>query len=474
MISILDAIDDQKLLGASLRDAETFTAWRTFLRALFALPPEDGDADLYNSCTGRTDWPKEQSEECYVIAGRRSRKTLLLSIVATFLGTMVDWSGVLKPGERGVIHLIAAERKQARIAFRYIKAALNAAPMLQALIEAERKESIDLTNGVSIEIGTASYKSTRGYTVIAVLLDEAAFFYSDEGAAEPDREIVAALRPGMASVPGAMMLVASSPHAKRGIIWEAFRRHYGVADAPALVWKAPTKTMNPLIRDKVIDRATADDASVAASEWYAEFREDIESYIARETVEACVILNRKNLPPSHAHKYCGHIDPSGGGADSFTLAIGHVENDNVVIDVVEEKVPPFFPDKVAEEYADILKRYRVASVTSDRYAGTWPVERFGAHGISVEHSKLNTSELFQDLLPMLNSGTIILPDHKRLISQIANLERKTGRNRDFIGHPQGKGHHDDLACVVAGVAHHAALAKSRGEWAVGHATGLLY
>ena len=46
---------------------------------------------------------------------------------------------------------------------------------------------------VAIEIHTASYRSTRGYTIIAALLDEISIWESDEFAAEPDVEVINAI-----------------------------------------------------------------------------------------------------------------------------------------------------------------------------------------------------------------------------------------------------------------------------------------
>ena len=45
-----------------------------------------------------------------------------------------------------------------------------------------------------------------------------------------------------------MLLVASSPYAKRGELYAAFRRHYGKDDTRVLVWKAPTQIMNPVLQ----------------------------------------------------------------------------------------------------------------------------------------------------------------------------------------------------------------------------------
>src|ERR1700704_833169 len=70
------------------------------------------------------------------------------------------------------------------------------------------------------------------------------FGRSDESSANPDIEIMRAVRPGMASIPGSILLLASSPYAKKGELYNAFRRHFGKDDGRVLVWKAPTSTMN--------------------------------------------------------------------------------------------------------------------------------------------------------------------------------------------------------------------------------------
>lgn len=64
--------------------------------------------------------------------------------------------------------------------------------------------------GVTIEVHVASFRSTRGYTLIGALCDEIAYWPTSEDSSEPDREIVGALRPGMATIPNALLLCASS------------------------------------------------------------------------------------------------------------------------------------------------------------------------------------------------------------------------------------------------------------------------
>jgi hypothetical protein len=80
---------------------------------------------------------------------------------------------------RGVVRTIAAiasDRKQARSIFRFTIGLLRAVPMLAAMIEDDGAEAIVLNNGVVIEIHTASFRVTRGYTFAAVLADETAFW----------------------------------------------------------------------------------------------------------------------------------------------------------------------------------------------------------------------------------------------------------------------------------------------------------
>ena len=102
--------------------------------------------------------------------------------------------------------------------------------------------------------------------------------------------------------------------------------------------------------------------------------------------------------------------------------------------------------------------YRVSRVTGDRYAGEFPRELFRKHGIAYDLAKQTKSELFRDLLPLLNSGRIVLPRNDRLQGQIVGLERRTSAvGRDTISHPD-RGH-DDVANAVAGAA---ALSKFGG------------
>jgi hypothetical protein len=111
----------------------------------------------------------------------------------------------------------------------------------------------------------------------------------------------------------------------------------------------------------------------------------------------------------------------------------------------------FSPSAVIGDLAILLKSYRIWQISGDHFAGEFPRELFRQHGVCYEVCKSPKSDLYRDLLPLLNSGRIVLPRNDRLVAQIVGLERRVTRaGKDSIDHaPNG---HDDVANCVAGVA----------------------
>ncbi len=443
--SILDAMSSEELFGKQF-GGESWSAWRAFLAALFGLPLGDS-LEVFTRHTARTTPTTEAVREAWAIVGRRGGKSRIAALVSVYLACFRDYSDVLAEGERGLVMVLAPDRRQARVVFGYIKGLLQV-PTLRRMVGKTLKESIDLKNGVSIEIHTASFRTTRGYTVLAAICDETAWWY-DEKSANPDSEILQALRPSMLTVPGSVMLCITTPYARRGEAYRNYQRYYGQDGAPVLVWQAPTLAMNPLVDEAVIAAAFEADSIAAEAEYGAIFRRDVEAFLSIEAIEGVVIPGRLELPPRKDVKYSAFTDPSGGSQDSFTVAIAHRENDLAVLDAVREVHPPFSPEQVTQEFATLIKSYHLRTVSGDRYAGEWPREQFRKHGVEYKVGDKPKSELYRDLLPLVNSGRVELLDHKVLKRQLEGLERRVARGgKDSIDHgPQGR---DDVANSVAG------------------------
>jgi hypothetical protein len=453
--SILKAMDEPELWHPWFKAKASWGPWRSFLSALFGLPLSDTDLELYRSCTGRSARPAIGFTEAWLVCGRRAGKSFILALIACYLAVFKDWKQYLSPGEVGTIKVIATDRRQARVIHRYCRAFLTKVPAINdEFVVKDTDDEIVLGNNITIEIQTASFRSVRGFTLIAALADEIAFWRSDEGAANPDAEIINALKPAMATIPGAFFLAASSPYAKRGELWNAYRQHWGDNDAEVLVWKAATRTMNPTVSERFIAKALEEDPAKNSAEYLAEFRSDIETFVSREVVEAAVVPGRYEVTFERGTRgYTAFVDPSGAAVDSMTLCIGHRDREgHVIIDALRERRPPFSPEAVVQEFADVIKSYHVRKVYGDRWGGEWPREAFKKHDISYIVSDKPKTALYTEFLPILNSGKVELLDIPRLISQLCSLERRTGRGtgRDSVDHPQGG--HDDVANATAGCA----------------------
>ena len=242
--TILDATSDARLFAPWFKDRNTWQSWFSFLAAVFALPMSVEQRQVFTQCTGRSTPPSKPVTEAWLICGRRSGKSFILALCAVFLAAFCDYRQYLAPGERGTIMVVARDKRQARVVLRFIRALITQVPLLDAKVERETAEGFDLINKVSIEVHVASFRSTRGYTIVAALLDEIAFWLG-ETSSDPDTEVVNAIRPGMSTIPNAMLLCASSPYARRGALWEAHRQHYGNDASPVLIWKAATGVHEP-------------------------------------------------------------------------------------------------------------------------------------------------------------------------------------------------------------------------------------
>ena len=88
-----------------------------------------------------------------------------------------------------------------------------------------------------------------------------------------------------------------------------------------LVARGTTRDFNPDLPQSIVDRALERDHAAASAEYLAEFRTDVEGFVTREAVDACVTLGIRERLPERTYTYTAFVDPSGGSADAFTLAL---------------------------------------------------------------------------------------------------------------------------------------------------------
>jgi hypothetical protein len=427
--------------------APSWRAWRAWTCGVYGEPMTDEEAAIFREITGRSELPTTQAAEDWFVKGRRAGWTRWVSFDFAFAAGALQWE--MAPGERLLFPIVTPSRRQGGIALGYTAAFLEMMPGV--VIVRRTVDELELSNGAIIRIETASFRTSRGFRCQRGFVDEAAFLRDDSGA-NPFREILRALRPSLASAPGSLLHVGSTPYSARDVFYETFERHYGRDGSDILVAQAATRTMNPTIAERIIVRALEEDPASAAAEWGGQFRSDLETLFTRDALAAVTVRGRFELAPMPGAAYVGFLDPAGGsGHDSMTLALAHRDaaTGRPILDCVREAKPPFSPEAVCAEFAHELNRYGVRAAFSDNYAAEWPREQFAKLGIVVMPSPLKRSELYLELVPAVQSGACELLDNPRLFNQLADLERRTGSSgRDAVDHRRGQ--HDDVANAAAG------------------------
>ena len=285
-ITLREALDDNQLLGHVLA-GDSWSAWRTLLIAAMGGSLTDDERVVFKALTQREHEPGQRIEEFVAVIGRRGGKSRAVSVLAAYIAALCPHP-TLVPGERGICLCIAPDVDQATIVLDYVTAAFESSPILRQLIEQRTRWSLKLTNRIDVEVRAADFRRLRGPTYVAVIADESAFWYSNEGSANPDSEILNSVRPGLATTGGPLFII-SSPYARRGELWNLYSKHFGPnGDPRILVAQAASRVMNPSLPEFVVNRAMQRDPASASAEYMAAFRSDLEQWAAREAVESCI------------------------------------------------------------------------------------------------------------------------------------------------------------------------------------------
>jgi hypothetical protein len=455
-MDIIQAIHDEQLIGPFLgEDLASWHNWMVALRVLYGLPVNESDYGLVRQCMGRDPEKLPRGfDNALFLTGRRSGKSRTAAIIGAFEAALAGHEAKLSKGEEGLVAIVAPSKRQGQIVKGYLRAIFDT-DLLQAELVGEDFEGFHLSSGTRIEVMSGDWRTIRGFTLLAAIVDESCFFGIDEDSKiKSDTELIRAIKPALATVGGKLVAI-SSPYAKRGWSYQQWKVHFGNDSASTLVWNCPSRTMNRTLPQSVVDDALAEDLAAAKSEYLGEWRDDVGGFLSREVIERLVVPGRTMLGPNPDFEYVAFVDLSGGRGDDAALAIAHKRRRKIVIDICRRWRPPFNPYEVVGAMAGDLRRYRIWKVNGDNYTADWAAQAFASCNIRYRKAEKPKSALYIELLPRLCSGEIELLDDEIIVSQLAGLERRTRTGgKDSVDHPSGG--HDDLANVVAGVAEVAA------------------
>jgi hypothetical protein len=449
--SIDEALIDPESLGAALGEADSWSPWFVCLRAAFGLPLNDEQKKLFNEVAGDRGLPLKRVREFWAIVGRRGGKSKMAAAIAVYIACFVKHKK-LSRGERGMVLVLAMSLDQARVVFDYALEFLQASEQLSKLIKSTTAHEIRLKNGITLATHANSFRSIRGRTLIAAIFDEVAF-WRDDTTATPDTETYTAVLPSLLTTNG-MLISISSAYRRAGLMYAKHRDYFGQDNPDILVVKGSTTTFNPTVATERLAAMREADPTAAPSEFDSEFRSDLAGFLDDEVVDRAVNeLRPLELPPAqYGVFYRAFCDPSGGatGGDAYSFAIGHVDGDKVIIDLVRGVTGPFDPVEITKQYADLCRQYRVGTVVGDNYAKEWCQQAWRGTGIDYVKSEFPASQLYLEMQPFFYRGLIELPPDPILIRELKLLERRPGLlGKEQVSHARGT--HDDRANAVAGV-----------------------
>jgi hypothetical protein len=478
-VPMRDALDDPALLGSILA-GDTWRTWRTVLIAamgepLLRTPIMRSERALFRKLSGgRTKEPGKPVDELWAVVGRRGGKTRAAATLAVYLAALCDHSETTAPGERPLLLFLAQNQKQAGVAFGYAAGIFDSVPLLGQLVIHRTADTLSLSTGVDLEIRAASAKGLRGVTCAAVIADEAAFWNVGEESVNNDEEILAAVRPTLATT-GGQLIVISSPYAQSGAVFQTYKDHYGAKGDPSiLVVQGASRDFNPSLPQAVVDRELKRDPVRNTAEYLGQFRADVSNFVSAQIIDSCIVGGRHELSPRN-ETYVAFVDVSGGVRDSHCCGIAFKSqlNDTVTLACARE-IKSSNTESVVAEFAALMRSYGLSTAWSDRYGSSWVNNAFERHGIRLQYSPKSRSELYLEMLPLLGTAQVRLLDLPRLRTQLLLLRRRTTRTgRDEVDHPAGGA--DDLsnavsgACVIAAGAtgNHVTYSILAGEKGIG-------
>lgn len=473
-LTMSEALADPALFGQHFA-GPSWATWHAVFKATFGERLSRRERQLFHKVAGDRQPPSRRVAEMVALKGRGGGGSSAAAEIASYCAISFDGHARLRPGERGVVAVIAYDKAQARQVARFIRGLFDETPVLASMVESADSDTISLSNKIDIIVFANNFRSVRGRSLVAAIFDEACF-WRDEHYSSPDTEVHAAVTPGLGRVRGSILVIVSSVYRRAGLAYSMWQESFGRDDPHRLVVLGSTTDFNPSFDAKIIERDLAKDRARFAAEYLSEWRDDIGSFLAWALIEQAAVLDPTGAEPVRGTRYFCGIDHSGGRRDAMVMAIAHrAANGRIVVDLVYGRKPPFGPQEVAAEFAGIVRKWGMAQATADNYGAEWVTSAFAAHGVRIVPPAFPKSQTYLEIEPLFAQGIIDIPRNPTLMAELRDLERRPHvGGKDTVDHPPSSNFHDDHANALALAAQLAAskpsgmvISEAALRWAAG-------
>lgn len=182
-------------------------------------------------------------KQAVVRAGRRSGKSTTLARVAVCEAIAGDHA--VTPGDLGICAFVSVSRDEAAKRLRLVETILRALNVaFRPLRDGHGIELADQPRG--FQVFAASIAGVSGPTIIFAVLDEVAKMRDADSGANPASQVIASIKPAMATMPNAKIVLSSSPMATVDAHAEAYEQ--GETDFQITAY-GETWTCNPTLTE---------------------------------------------------------------------------------------------------------------------------------------------------------------------------------------------------------------------------------
>jgi hypothetical protein len=394
-------------------------------------------------------WYRSGKRQLVVRAGRRAGKSSSLSrlaVVEALFGLHA-----VPPGDLGTVAIIAQNRTEGAKRLRTVTAILDALGVSYAPLGGSAVGVELVGRRVCFQVFAGSIAGVSGFTGVFVLCDEVAKWLDADTGANPATEVLASVRPTMATQPNARLVLSSSPLGRLDAHFDAFElgetSHQVTAYAPT--WEA-----NPTVTEAQT-RADEPDESTWRREYLAEPQAEAESSLLTETIVDRVTRKGGDVPPEHGHTYVAAIDPASRG-NAFTLIVATRTGDVRRIVLARDWTPkgglPLELGVTFAEIATLIAPYGLSHAYTDQFAAD-PLVELARHArlslVPKPWTAQTKAEGYQELQAHAVAGNLELPNDAQLRQDMLGIRKRLTRNGVTYDLAMHGSRHSDYAPAVA-------------------------
>ena len=278
----------------------------------------DAEREVFDAIAGGRNPPAQRVRELWCIIGRRGGKIQDGRSPRRLLCLFVKHK--LSGGERGMVLVISATVEQTKVVFDYMLGLHHRSLRCCARKLTARHEARSGSRTASTLPSMPTHFARCVAARLCACIFERCSYWRDDTTATPDTEVYSAVLPALITTNG-MLIGISSPYRKIGLMYTKHKRFFGIDSDDTLVVQGPTLPFNKTLDPNAIAAQQQADPEAARSEWDAEFRADIATFLDDELIEAAIDHSRPlELPPVRGVTYKCFVDPAGGavGGDAYT------------------------------------------------------------------------------------------------------------------------------------------------------------